>query len=366
MAGVGEKGMTSPAFESDVDDGTGSGSPLSVSSYRYPTGWYLVAWSSDVDPGEIKTVHYFGRDLICFRGESGKVAVMDAYCLHLGGHLGVGGTVVGDEVRCPWHAWQWRQDGTNSLIPYSKETCKRGVQIRTYPVIEWYGMVVIWFDRDGAEPWWQPPSVPELDGEEYYPMHPHSRMINRVKVHPQMIVENAADPYHIGPVHHGDRPAQTTTFELHDYHLHATVDVNYGGGKPSTWLTPDGPVDGEVVYTTFGLGIGFVRFPPEVLASVQITGHTPVDDEYTDYFFVMSCRREEGDTSDQPSSHASRWTALQQEIIKQDFFTWENMKYLERPSFAVEEAKNYAALRRWARRFYPADTFADGPAGARR
>jgi nitrite reductase/ring-hydroxylating ferredoxin subunit len=45
---------------------------------------------------------------------------MDAYCLHLGGNIGVGGSVVGDEVRCPWHAWQWRQDGTNSLIPYSK------------------------------------------------------------------------------------------------------------------------------------------------------------------------------------------------------------------------------------------------------
>jgi hypothetical protein len=24
--------------------------PLSVSSYRYPTGWYIVAFSSDVPP----------------------------------------------------------------------------------------------------------------------------------------------------------------------------------------------------------------------------------------------------------------------------------------------------------------------------
>ena len=36
------------------------------------------------------------------------------------------------------------------------------------------------------------------------------------------------------------------------------------------------------------------------------------------------------------------------------------MKYLEHPSFAVEEAKDYAALRRWARRFYPADSFVTG------
>ena len=110
---------------------------------------------------------------------------------------------------------------------------------------------------------WALPDVPELETGDYYPLHPHSRMLNRVKVHPQMIVENAADPYHIAPVHHGDRPAETTSFELHDYHLHATVDVNYGGGRPTTWLTPNGPVDGEVVYDTFGLGIGFVRFPGE-------------------------------------------------------------------------------------------------------
>ena len=279
---------------------------------------------------------------------------MDAHCLHLGGHLGVGGHVEGNEIVCPWHGWHWGADGANTLIPYSKkETCKRSVRIRTYPVKEWCGMIVMWFDRDGGEPWWQPPIVPELETDEYYPMHPHSRMVNRVKVHPQMIVENAADPYHVQFVHHSARPAEVTSFELHEDHLHATVNVNYGGGKPSTWLTPKGPVDGEVVYDTYGLGIGFVRFPPEVLASVQITGHTPVDDEYTDYFFAMACAREPGDSGERPGERASRWIALQQGIIKQDFFTWENMAYLDKPNFAVEEAKDYAALRRWARRFYP-------------
>ena len=86
-------------------------------------------------------------------------------------------------------------------------------------------------------------------------------------------------------------------------HRHATDDILYGGGKPSTWLTPNGALRGQVVYDTYGLGIGFVRF--------------------------------------------------QQQIIAQDFFTWENMAYLEKPNFAAEEAKDYAALRRWARHFYP-------------
>jgi hypothetical protein len=80
----------------------------------------------------------------------------------------------------------------------------------------------------------------------------------------------------------------------------------------------------------------------------------------------MACIREPGDTGDKPSGRAAKWIQLQQEIIKQDFFTWENMKYLPKPNFAVEEARDYAALRRWAQRFYPADTLpSDGaPAGA--
>jgi hypothetical protein len=121
-------------------------------------------------------------------------------------------------------------------------------------------------------------------------------------------------------------------------------------------------VDGTVVYDTYGLSIGFVRFPPEVLASVQITGHTPVDEDYTDYWFTMACVREPGDRGDRPSGRAEKWIQLQQEIIKQDFFTWENMKYLPKPNFAIEEAKDYAALRRWAQRFYPPDTLPAGGA----
>src|SRR5438270_8471839 len=44
-----------------------AGSPLAVSSYRYPTGWYIVAWASDVAPGAVPKLHYFGQDMVCFR-----------------------------------------------------------------------------------------------------------------------------------------------------------------------------------------------------------------------------------------------------------------------------------------------------------
>ena len=47
--------------------------------------------------------------------------------------MGVGGTVEGEHIVCPWHGWQWRGDGTNALIPYSKIGCKQNVKIKTLP-----------------------------------------------------------------------------------------------------------------------------------------------------------------------------------------------------------------------------------------
>ena len=39
----------------------------------YPKGWFAVAFSDDVGRGEVRRLHYFGRELIAFRGESGRV-----------------------------------------------------------------------------------------------------------------------------------------------------------------------------------------------------------------------------------------------------------------------------------------------------
>ena len=50
----------------------------------YPTGWFQVAYSREVAHGRVLGLHYFGRRLICYRGDSGNPYVLDAYCPHLG------------------------------------------------------------------------------------------------------------------------------------------------------------------------------------------------------------------------------------------------------------------------------------------
>ena len=100
-----------------------------------PTGWFQVAWSAELGVREVRRMRYFGRDLVAWRADSGDVTVMDAYCGHLGAHLGYGGHVEGDRIACPFHGWEWNREGRNVCIPY-QDRPNRGRRIRTFPVVE--------------------------------------------------------------------------------------------------------------------------------------------------------------------------------------------------------------------------------------
>ena len=52
----------------------------------YARGWHIVLFSQELRVGEVKSLRYFDRDLVAWRGESGQVAILDAHCPHLGAH----------------------------------------------------------------------------------------------------------------------------------------------------------------------------------------------------------------------------------------------------------------------------------------
>lgn len=61
-----------------------------------------------------------GEELVAFRTEDGVANVTDAYCPHLGAHLGIMGRVVGDCIECPFHGWRFKgKDGSCSHVPYA-------------------------------------------------------------------------------------------------------------------------------------------------------------------------------------------------------------------------------------------------------
>ena len=70
----------------------------------FANSWFRVATSQELSPKQVIPLHYFGKDLVLFRTEKGTPCILDAHCPHLGAHLGYGGTVKDNTIRCPY---QW-------------------------------------------------------------------------------------------------------------------------------------------------------------------------------------------------------------------------------------------------------------------
>ena len=124
-----------------------------------PNGWFAVEWSRDLHEGDVRPLEYFGEELVLFRTRSGEARVLDAFCPHLGAHLGHGGRVMGETIRCPFHAWQYDgQSGECVHIPYC-ERIPRQARVRSWEVQEKNGMVFVWHHVEGKPPEWDFPCL---------------------------------------------------------------------------------------------------------------------------------------------------------------------------------------------------------------
>ena len=113
------------------------------SPFPIPFGWFQVGWPDDVAVGEVKPSTSAGT-WCCGATSEGQPHLQDAFCPHLGAHLGHGGKVVGCEIACPFHGWRFDADGQNTLIPYSERTNAKG-KLGTYPTIERNGLLMAWY-----------------------------------------------------------------------------------------------------------------------------------------------------------------------------------------------------------------------------
>ena len=103
------------------------------------------------------------------RTERGQARLLEAYCPHLGAHLGHGGKVEGELLACPFHGWRFQGDGRLAEVPYSQHAPPRLCQ-RAWPVCEYAGQLLAWHHPDGAPPDWTPPPLPEIGSPDWTPL----------------------------------------------------------------------------------------------------------------------------------------------------------------------------------------------------
>ncbi|XP_052746256.1 cholesterol 7-desaturase nvd [Bicyclus anynana] len=161
----------------------------------YPNGWFSLVESRDLAVGGVISVDALGLNLCVYRGEDGVARIVDAYCPHLGANLGVGGSVCGTCIECPFHQWRFGVDGACVSIP-GMESVPKGISIKTYHAMEVDGSVWVWYHVDGLPPQW---TVPESEAAKSWGYRGRNEFL--VNAHIQEIPENGADVAHLNAVH---------------------------------------------------------------------------------------------------------------------------------------------------------------------
>jgi phenylpropionate dioxygenase-like ring-hydroxylating dioxygenase large terminal subunit len=181
-----------------------------------PFGWFCIGYSDELAVGEVRNIHYFGRDMVLFRTESGKVGLSDPACPHLGAHLGHGGTVQGESIRCPFHHWQYDTQGVITDIPYAKKIPPKVAGkpcLKTYPTCEKNEVIWAWYHPADAAPDHEVIELEESSNPEWVEQ---IRFLWTFDSCPQEIAENGVDVAHFKYVHKMDAvPQGDTTYDGH-------------------------------------------------------------------------------------------------------------------------------------------------------
>ncbi len=299
-----------------------------------PTGWFQVAWSADLEVGDVKPLHYFGADLVAFRDLDGVVRVLDAHCQHMGADLSHGGCVVEGGIQCPFHGWVWNGDGHNVRIPYeSRPEDER--RIRCWPVAELNECIYLWHDQGQRDALWPAPEdwggLGEMVRSYWFrPVGPDEKQFFAgVTVHPQVIAESSVDRQHFRFVHRV--PVSPTMLSSSSDESSWHAKIAFGAGHP-------------VEICWYGIGLSFNCEDNDGGMQIISICPTPVDDTTTDIFATYWVS--EGLNYDHRLAAAKR-------MLPDDVSIWAHQRYLERPALSPSENEEFTHLREWARGFYP-------------
>jgi phenylpropionate dioxygenase-like ring-hydroxylating dioxygenase large terminal subunit len=305
----------------------------------YPNGWFAIAYGDEVAVGSVSPVEYFGRELVVFRGEDGGVRVLDAHCPHLGAHLGYGGRVVEDSVRCPFHAWRFGDGGNCVEIPYAKRIPKKA-KVRAWEVCEQNGLIFIWHHAEGLAPEKSIPVIEEY-GPEGWGDYVRARWVVKSRMYD--MGENPVDAQHFKYLHGGVAP---------DFRQ---VGDGRGGIRNEADLgmpTPRGDVRGSITSESYGPGFGIVHVRG-VRHTIIVMANTPTDEEHVEVRFGYL----------QPPTDDPKLQRLGDAMIEElkrqleaDIPIWEHKQYLTEPLLLPEDGP-IAEYRRKARRHYTGEFF---------
>lgn len=317
-----------------------------LGQYTFPRGWFMIADGSQITrkPAPIR---FFGQDMVIYRGDSGRVVVLDAYCPHMGAHFAENSTsyivmdneqIEGDSIRCPYHGWRFNPSGQCDDVPYSPTPPPPSACVQSWPVTERGNCVFIWQDPEGGDPDYEVPALPEWGDREWAQWK--IEYLGDIDTHPIEVVDNMVDKAHFQPIHGS---GETEYFEnIFDQHIvrqefaatHKTLseEVLYS----STWYT--------------GPAILMSRMEGTFPSIVQIT-HTPIEDGKIRVWIAVLVKTGLLEDAAQSKAIADGYHQAQRDALMQDYEIWAHKRPCLQP-LAVPGDGPFRRLRQWYSQFY--------------
>lgn len=327
----------------------------------YPNGWFGLTESWQLKKLDTKNIQCLGLNIALFRDENGKAHALDAYCPHLGANFAVGGKVVGDCIECPFHGWQFRgSDGKCTKIPYS-ENIPEMAKVKSYIIMELNGWIYLWHHAEGAEPYWTPPEIEEIqNGQWVY----GGRSEHYINAHIEEVPENGADVQHLYNVH---TPFMTAGIDLRymwnrlwsfashlwsaKWEAQSAPNEHIGVLTLTHQLRMFGktvtPINMDVTASQIGPAIVYLNFDTFFGRGIYIQSITPVEplvqklvhNVYIDWKL--------------PTILATFLMVSEAIQVERDIMIWNNKKFVNKPMFVKSKEDSLIAKhRRWFSQFY--------------
>ncbi|MEM7136668.1 MAG: Rieske 2Fe-2S domain-containing protein [Myxococcota bacterium] len=169
----------------------------SHSSFEAAPGWYVLAASREVS--HRPTAHEFaGLPLVSFRSVNGTPSVLLDRCAHRNAPLSLG-RVVGSQIQCAYHGWQFGRDGECREVPgLCGEAGHPNRRVPAYACRDSQGW--LWFySVPNVSPESGPYEIPHADQDGYFTVRERIEMPGPLDA----VAENALDVPHTAFVHAG-------------------------------------------------------------------------------------------------------------------------------------------------------------------
>jgi nitrite reductase/ring-hydroxylating ferredoxin subunit len=301
--------------------------------------------------------------LVVWRTRSGQLQAADARCPHLGADLSAGGMVIGEQLRCPLH--HWRFDTAGRCVTNPAGTIPRRSSLRTVPIIEQDGLILVYRSAPGTPPSWRP--RPVADGGAWSRWRCHQWTI---PADLRVVAEHPVDFAHLQALHALDDVRMDEPIRYSGPRMHSAYRARQAAPRPfprritladtAFTLTADGPgvTSGTITVTAWPGWSTTTR----LLLCVTPTTAGQLTIRIASSIGTPLGRRMPGVFTPLLRLVTSPVAVLAAAIFKaevaREVQIWRHQHYLEQPALADAEGV-IRRHRRWLEQFRPAGSLAD-------